>query len=65
MGSKSHHYWRAICVRTTFLLVPEILWQVTLVATGLVSLPAFPSEHPSETFSLTLLQERSTPTFLV
>ena len=42
-----------------FLLVPDILWKDTLVAIGLVSLPAFPSRHPSETFSLSLFQEYS------
>ena len=29
-----------------FLLAPEILWQKILVAIGLVSIPAFPSQHP-------------------
>ena len=46
------------------LLVPSILWQETHVAIGLASLPAFLCRYPSDTFSLSLFQERSTFTFL-
>ena len=41
-----------------------ILWQETLVASGLVPLPVFLFRHPSKNVSLSLFPRESTPTLL-
>ena len=58
--STSHHFGGAVCVRTTFYLFQKFFGTI-----GLVSLPASLSRHAPECFSLSLLQERITSTFLV
>ena len=58
-------FWVCSLCPHYFLLVPEILWQETLVTTALYPFAAFLFQHLFEISLRALLQERNTPTFLV
>ena len=62
---RSSSFWGCRLCPDNTLPVPDILWQETLVAIGIVFLPPLLSRHPSQTSSLSIFRSRSTPTFFV
>ena len=54
-------FWECSLCPHYFLLVPEILWQETLVAIGLVSLLPFLLRHPSDFFRFRCFMRKVLP----